>query len=144
MDGRAGGEALRGETAVSRAGLSLLSNLGLPELVAYSQDQYVQGGRRPGQKKISAPGRPPGGTAGERMLQSPLMGRARFARDVEAAYREMVAVVLPMMLQMTTEQTIQLGLQHHQSGRLGEAERAYRHVLSQAPGQPDALHLLGL
>ena len=33
---------------------------------------------------------------------------------------------------------------HHQSGRLDEAERAYRLMLDRAPAQPDALHGLGL
>ena len=32
----------------------------------------------------------------------------------------------------------------HQSGRVPEAERIYRDVLKQDPGNPDALHLLGL
>ncbi len=36
------------------------------------------------------------------------------------------------------------GKTHHQAGRLQEAERLYRLVLSMAPGHPDALHFLGL
>ena len=36
------------------------------------------------------------------------------------------------------------GRQHHQAGRLTEAERCYQLALDMAPGQPDALHLLGL
>lgn len=32
----------------------------------------------------------------------------------------------------------------HQSGRLDEAENLYRHVLEHEPGNPDALHLLGV
>lgn len=35
-------------------------------------------------------------------------------------------------------------LEHHQSGRLAEAERIYRHILSLDSRQPDALHLLGM
>jgi tetratricopeptide (TPR) repeat protein len=34
--------------------------------------------------------------------------------------------------------------QHHQAGRLAEAEQLYRQVLAADPGNPDALHLLGL
>ncbi|HEX8523770.1 MAG TPA: tetratricopeptide repeat protein [Tepidisphaeraceae bacterium] len=39
---------------------------------------------------------------------------------------------------------LQLGVQHHQQGRLAEAEAIYRQVLAQEPDQPDALHLLGV
>src|SRR6478672_11989175 len=43
-------------------------------------------------------------------------------------------------LQPTIDHAIRL----HQAGRVGEAERIYRQVLAQDPGNPDALHLLGL
>lgn len=36
------------------------------------------------------------------------------------------------------------GLEHHQAGRLAEAERVYRDVLVARPDTPDALHLLGV
>lgn len=36
------------------------------------------------------------------------------------------------------------GKQHHQAGRLPEAERSYRLALEMAPGYPEAFHLLGL
>lgn len=36
------------------------------------------------------------------------------------------------------------GKQHHQAGRLSEAERSYQLALEMAPGHPEALHLLGL
>ncbi len=41
-------------------------------------------------------------------------------------------------------ESLQAGLQHHQSGRLREAEAAYQAVLNEDPGHPDALHLLGV
>jgi len=41
-------------------------------------------------------------------------------------------------------QSLQEGLRHHQSGRLGEAERVYRSIVRIDPKQPDALHLLGV
>ena len=36
------------------------------------------------------------------------------------------------------------GLDHHRAGRRAEAAKAYRAALALIPGQPDALHLLGL
>ncbi len=36
------------------------------------------------------------------------------------------------------------GVNHHEAGRLREAEACYRHVLSACPDHADALHLLGL
>jgi protein O-GlcNAc transferase len=40
-------------------------------------------------------------------------------------------------------QPIQIAMQHHQAGRLGEAENIYRQILSGHPDHFDALHLLG-
>src|SRR5262249_19838181 len=37
-----------------------------------------------------------------------------------------------------------LALQHHQAGRLQEAEQSYRRILAAEPGHADALHLLGV
>ncbi len=42
------------------------------------------------------------------------------------------------------EQTLAVATEHHRAGRTAEAERLYREVLASAPGQPDALHLLGV
>src|SRR5205809_3933080 len=39
---------------------------------------------------------------------------------------------------------LQQGVDHHQAGRLAEAERCYRAVLQAEPANPDALHLLGV
>jgi cytochrome c-type biogenesis protein CcmH/NrfG len=40
--------------------------------------------------------------------------------------------------------TLQLALQHHQHGRLGEAARLYQAILAVQPGHLEALHLLGV
>ncbi|MEK7412466.1 MAG: tetratricopeptide repeat protein [Planctomycetota bacterium] len=40
--------------------------------------------------------------------------------------------------------TLQTALQHHQAGRLQEAEALYLQILQIQPGHPDALHLLGM
>lgn len=76
-----------GETAVGRGGLSQLANLGLTELAAYSDDAFIRiavelAADRPRLAALRQTLRP-------RMEQSPLMDGARFARAVEAAYREM-------------------------------------------------------
>jgi predicted O-linked N-acetylglucosamine transferase (SPINDLY family) len=78
---------LVGQTAVGRAGMSLLTNLGLPELIAGSPEQFVRiagelAGDLPrlGNLRASLRGR---------MQNSPLMDGPRFARHVEAAYRLM-------------------------------------------------------
>lgn len=45
---------------------------------------------------------------------------------------------------MTIPQAMQLALQHHQAGRLAEAEAFYRQILAVQPQHADALHLLGV
>jgi protein O-GlcNAc transferase len=45
---------------------------------------------------------------------------------------------------MTTEQVLQTAAEHHDAGRLGEAEKLYRQVLERERDHPDALHYLGL
>ncbi len=47
------------------------------------------------------------------------------------------------MPQATIEQALQIALQHHQAGRLPEAESIYRQILAVQPNHPDSLHLLG-
>jgi len=42
------------------------------------------------------------------------------------------------------QQTFELALQHHQAGRLTEAEPLYRQILAQQPGHAGALHFLGV
>src|SRR5215468_1703015 len=39
---------------------------------------------------------------------------------------------------------LRMGLEHHQAGRLGDAEVYYRQVLAREPGNAQALHLLGV
>jgi predicted O-linked N-acetylglucosamine transferase (SPINDLY family) len=47
------------------------------------------------------------------------------------------------MAQFTIEQALQMASQHHQAGRLAEAEQIYRQVLNQQPNHAHALRLLG-
>jgi predicted O-linked N-acetylglucosamine transferase (SPINDLY family) len=79
--------SLVGRTAVGRAGLSILSNLGLADLVAGDVEQYVgiaarlaTDSQRLGELRS---------TLRTRMLSSALMDAPRFARNMEQAFREM-------------------------------------------------------
>jgi protein O-GlcNAc transferase len=79
--------SLIGDTAVGRGGASILSNIGLPELLAKSADEYVQiavnlagDAERLNTMRLGLR---------ERMKSSPLMHAPRFARTVEAAFRRM-------------------------------------------------------
>jgi protein O-GlcNAc transferase len=76
-----------GQTVVGRAGVSQLTNLGLPELIAETPDQYVRiaaelAGDPTRLSQLRASLR-------VRMQHSPLMDGPRFARNVESAYRQM-------------------------------------------------------
>jgi len=78
---------LVGQTVVGRAGLSQLTNLGLPELIAQTPEQYVQiatdlARDLPRLAELRRNLR-------ARMEASPLMDGPRFARNIEAAYRQM-------------------------------------------------------
>lgn len=77
---------LAGSRAVGRAGLSILSNVGLPELVAHSQEEYVQiaialAQDIPRLNELHSKLR-------GQMEASPLMDAPRFARNIESVYRQ--------------------------------------------------------
>lgn len=78
---------LVGETAVGRAGLCQLSNMGMTELAARTPDDFVRiavdlATDLPRLARIRAGLR-------SRMEDSPLMDAKKFTRDIEAAYRQM-------------------------------------------------------
>lgn len=79
--------SLSGERSVSRAGLSQLSNLGLRELIAFSEGEYVEiaAGLANDIPRLLELRR----TLRSRMEASVLMDAPRFARGIEAAYRAM-------------------------------------------------------
>lgn len=79
--------SLAGAQIVSRAGLSQLSNLDLPELVAFTENDYVKNAVElahdlPRLERLRA-------TLRSRTEGSDLMDGARFARGIESAYRMM-------------------------------------------------------
>jgi predicted O-linked N-acetylglucosamine transferase (SPINDLY family) len=78
---------LAGRTGVGRSGASILANVGLPELIAQTPEQYVRiatdlAGNPPRLAELRR-------TLRGRMQASPLMDAPRFARNIEAAYRQM-------------------------------------------------------
>ena len=78
---------LAGESAHSRGGLSILSNIGLTDLVGRSPDDYIRIASTlatdlPRLSELRA-------TLRQRLRDSALMDGAAFARDVEAAFRKM-------------------------------------------------------
>lgn len=79
--------SLCGQTHVSRAGLSILTNLGLPDLVAASPEQYVEYAVRLARdtERLSELRN---GTR-DRMERSPLRDERGYTVAVEAAYRSM-------------------------------------------------------
>jgi predicted O-linked N-acetylglucosamine transferase (SPINDLY family) len=78
---------LVGRSAIARAGFSLLSNLGLMELAAHDEAQFVKIAAElatdlPRLRRLRW-------TLRNKMRESPLMDGGRYARNVEAAYRTM-------------------------------------------------------
>ena len=78
---------LAGDRAVGRGGVSLLSTVGLPELIAPTPQEYVTLATTlahdlPRLASLRQSLRP-------RMLQSPLMNAPRFAHSIESAFRTM-------------------------------------------------------
>ncbi|HYQ44678.1 MAG TPA: tetratricopeptide repeat protein [Polyangiaceae bacterium] len=77
---------LVGDTVVGRAGLCQAMNVGLPELVANTAEDYLRVASALAENlEHLAEIR---GSLRERMKQSPLMDGPRFTRDLEFAYRE--------------------------------------------------------
>jgi predicted O-linked N-acetylglucosamine transferase (SPINDLY family) len=77
--------SLAGRTAVSRAGSTLLSNIGLEHLIARNEEQYIElaAGLIRDASGLAALRR----ELRKRIESSPVMDAKRFARDLEAAFR---------------------------------------------------------
>ena len=80
---------LEGNNHASRVGTSLLSNVGLPELIAKSQEEYVDiaislANNLDNLKLLR-------GSLRDRMAHSPLIDAKRFTANLETCYREIWA-----------------------------------------------------
>jgi predicted O-linked N-acetylglucosamine transferase (SPINDLY family) len=79
--------SLAGKLPVGRAGVTINSNIGLPELIARTPEEYVSItiGLAKDPSKVSGMR----SSLRERLRSSPLMDAPRFARNLESAYRQM-------------------------------------------------------
>lgn len=77
--------SLAGEAFLARAGLSILTTIGLPELVARSEDEYLRVARNLAGDRVRLVQLRAG--MRERMRASPLLAAAAFTRDLEDCYR---------------------------------------------------------
>jgi FkbM family methyltransferase len=78
---------LAGPTHVSRVGVSLLTNLGMPELVARTGDEYVQIAQKLASDLPALAALRP--ALREKMRQSPIADGKRAAHRLESAFRQM-------------------------------------------------------
>ena len=79
--------SLAGRTAMGRSGVSILTNAGLPEMVARNVEDYVRLALDLGRDRPRLMGLRRG--MRERLRKSPLMDAGGFARDFQAALRSM-------------------------------------------------------
>ncbi len=84
--------ALAGKSHVGRVGVSQLTNLGLPELIAKNTDEYIElavtlARDMPRLAKLRT-------TLRETMRACPLMDAPRFTRNVEREFEEMWSTYL--------------------------------------------------
>jgi predicted O-linked N-acetylglucosamine transferase (SPINDLY family) len=78
---------LAGDIAVRRSGVSILSNVGLPEFIAADRESYIRMAcELAGDADRLAALRL---TLRDRMLKSPLTDKKAFAADIESAFRAM-------------------------------------------------------
>jgi predicted O-linked N-acetylglucosamine transferase (SPINDLY family) len=141
--------ALAGRTGVGRAGVSVLSILGLTELIARTTEDYVAiaVGLARDRERLAAL------RSGlrERMLASPLMDGKQYAADVEAAFRRIwqewcgasgraVAVARDGD---DADVQCNLGVALQETGRIDEAIGAYRRAIELKPSLAAAYYNLG-
>ena len=148
---------LRGDRHASRVGASILTRVGLRDLVTECESEYVS--RAVGLasdldrlKELRAGMR-------RRMMESPLCNPESFARSVENAYGEMWKTCILPEREMTdgnfsksniTESQFDIAVALEKAAnylRAGQFERAgeiCRTLLDMTPDHPEALHLSGL
>lgn len=162
---------LLGNTMLSRQGASLLACVGLNDWIAEDREDYVakalaHAADIEGLAELRSVLR-------RNALASPLFDAARFALNLEEAFEAMwqrfteqgaadegcidaLEAANPEVVEECATASadrpdaseallghLREAIEHHQAGRLGEAEAVYRLILKSDARQPDALHLLG-
>jgi predicted O-linked N-acetylglucosamine transferase (SPINDLY family) len=145
---------LLGNHFASRVSASILTAIGLPELIAHNLQEYealvLKFAKNPNElirirQKL----------AKHRLTES-LFDTPRFVRDLEQAYQQIYRIfaagkapVPPIsdlypIGEKEIERELNQALQLHQSGLINQAEKNYTKILAIYPEHADALHLSGL
>jgi predicted O-linked N-acetylglucosamine transferase (SPINDLY family) len=150
---------LAGQTHVSRVGVSLLSSVGLEELIAQSAEEYVQKAVNLANNRERLPQMRANLRA--QMQAAPLTNAGLISQSLEAAYRQMWrcwcdgeddagrrgqgdAEMMTEPDSAQIEAKLDLGIEYHKSGQLEAAAACYQQVLQWQRNRADAWHLLGL
>ncbi len=136
---------LAGDRHAARVGASLLHRVGLDDLIAATPEHYVEIAvglaRDPARlAQLRAELR-------QRVAASPLADASGFARQVEAAYRQLWqgwCLEQSKRPAAAPEAMLEVALARHRGGDPAAAEAAYRQLLQAMPDHPDGLHLLGV
>ena len=159
---------LLGRHFASRVSASILTAIGLPELVTGDLDDYRRTALTLGRDRARS--RKLREKLWKRRLQAPLFDTERFVRNIEKAYRAMwlrhLAGEAPGRIDIVDDQVSNAKQQRprlgrrpvtetpaqafpravrlHQAGRIEEARDAYRRILAARPAHAGALHYLGV
>ncbi len=155
---------LAGERFVSRFGLSILTTLGLPELITTSAEEYSDRAIA----LVSNPAKLAGIRAElrSRLESSPFLDHDRFTRELEDAFfrmhndaaREAFTQAAPSSMvpapRKTDEDPIKpmvplresllLAVNHQNHGRLEDAEHVYNRILAEHPTHAGTLYIAGM
>ena len=133
---------LRGDRHASRVGASILTRVGLRDLVTESEREYVSRAVRLASdldrlKELRAGMR-------RRIMESPLCNPESFARSVENAYGEMWKTPISPESQFDITVALEKAANYLRAGQFERAGEICRTLLEMTPDHPDALHLSGL
>ena len=139
--------ALRGDRHVARVSAALLHHVGLDALVAENEVEYVEKAvalaRDPARIQALSAGLRPA------MAASPLTDAPGFAREVEAAYREMwrtwceAAKKGRRPIKVSADAEVAAGAALFERGEIAAAEAAFRRTVEHFPEHPEAVLNLG-
>jgi predicted O-linked N-acetylglucosamine transferase (SPINDLY family) len=132
---------LAGDRYAARQGASLLSHLGLHDLIALTPEAYVDAAVR----LANDAGRLRELRAGlrDRMKRSTLIDGRRFTRGLEEVYRRLWQQRQAAPGAAPAD-PLALARQCHQAGDVSRAEQFYRQILSGDPARADVWYLLGV